>query len=443
MKKLFFPLIAIILTGCQESVYDRIKSYLDTIEIVDAHEHIQTPGDSTGFYFFNTISYFPNDISSAGAPSFEDLQKEKFDADKLWNQFGEYYNYSRATNYHEQFMNSLRILYDYDKPYLVKEDIKPLYDRMIRNNYKNYKEWFDVVYDKGNFKTMLLDQYWNQFNTQIDTTYFQLVCNINTCVYLVNEAAENKKITSDEDLLKLMNQEVLITKCLDDYTNLIDSVLNIFKRNGAVCIKNTLAYSRPLDFEDIDYSDANKIFNKKGALNEQENKQLQDFIFHHIIQQSMILDLPIQIHTGYLAGNNSQLDNGQPMKLLNLFIKYPKARFILFHGGYPWTGDYVAIGKNFTNVYLDIVWLPQISKTAAIRTLNELLDAVPYNKLMWGGDVLRIEDAVGSLELGKEVVATVLSERVENGWMTEELALDIARSIFRDNATEVFCLKNN
>jgi len=440
MNRKFLLIVVVILTGCRVNEYSRIKSYIDTLKIVDTHEHQQTPLDSTSFYIFNT-SYFSSDLHSAGAPSFDDRKKGKFNVDSLWNQVGKYYNYSRATSYHEQFMNSLRILYGYDKPYLVKDDVQNLYNRMLSNHYKNYGRWFDEVYHKANFKTMLLDQYWNHFNTRIDTAYFQLVCNISTCVMLVSEAAENKKITSSKDLLKLMNQNVLITKSLDDYTNLIDSVLSIFKRNGAVCIKNVLAYNRSLDFEDIKYSDANRIFNKPTALNEQEKKQLQDFIFHHIIQQSIKLDLPIQIHTGYLAGFNQRIDNGQPMKLLNLFIKYPKAKFILFHGGYPWTGDFVAIGKQFSNVYLDIVWLPQISKTAAIRTLHEMLDAVPYNKILWGGDVTRIDDAVGSLELGKEVVATVLSERVEKGWMTEELAFDIARCIFHDNAIELFHLR--
>ena len=33
------------------------------------------------------------------------------------------------------------------------------------------------------------------------------------------------------------------------------------------------------------------------------------------------------------------------MKLLESLIKYPEAKFILFHGGYPWTSDYVALGK--------------------------------------------------------------------------------------------------
>jgi uncharacterized protein len=443
MKKHFLLFFAILLTGCQDNVYKHIRSYIDTFEIVDTHEHVQTPGDSTIFEFFNTVSYFASDIYSAGAPSYNNLIKEKFNADSLWNQFGKYYNYSRATSYHEQFMKTLSILYGYNKPYLVREDVKALYDKMIYNNYRNYNKWFDEVFHKGKFKTMLLDQYWNQFNTQIDPAYYQLVYDINKSVSLVSEAAENKKITSNSDLLKLMNKEVIITKTLDDYTNLIDSVLMVFKRNGAVCIKNCLAYDRSLYFEDIDYAEASRIFNKSATLDSKEKKELEDYVFHHIVQQSIKLELPIQIHTGYLAVSNSQLDNGQPMKLLNLFIKYPKAKFILFHGSYPWTGDYVAIGKNFANVYLDLVWLPQISKTAAIRTLHEMLDAVPYNKIMWGGDALRIDDTIGSLELGKEVVATVLSERVEKGWMTEEMALDIARRIFRDNASDLFHLKNN
>lgn len=288
---------------------------------------------------------------------------------------------------------------------------------------------------------MLLDQYWNHFNTDIDTSYFRLVCNINSCVSLVGQAAENKKITSDKNLLDLLKCSEIKTVSLKDYMDLVDTVLYIFKCKGAVCLKNTLAYSRTIYFEDVTYDVAVSAYNNKKPLGAIEKRQLEDYIFHHIVQQSIKLQLPIQIHTGYLAGNNECLDNGQPMKLLNILIKYPKAKFILFHGGYPWTNDYVAIGKNFSNVWLDIVWLPQISKTEAIRTFNEMLDCVPYNKYMWGGDVSKIDDTAGSLELAKEVVATVLAERIEKGWMTEKVALDVARCIFRDNAKELFRIK--
>jgi hypothetical protein len=441
MKKLLLLISVILLTACQESNYDKIKNYLDTIEIVDTHEHLQIPADSSSFWIFNTVSYFTSDIYSAGSPSFFDMQKSGFNADSLWNKFGKCYDYSRATSYHEQFMNTLRILYGYNKPFLVKEDVPELYKKMIANRYQNYGQWFDEVYKKSRFKAILNDQYWNHFNTDIDTVHYKLVCNISSCVLLVNEAAETKKITSDKNLLKLMNCEVINAEKLDDYIDLVDSVLAIFKKEGAVTLKNVLAYSRSIDFEDVDYETASNIYNKKGVCDKLEKKHLQDFVFHHIIQQSIKMDLPIQIHTGYLAGNSGWLDNGHPMKLLNLFIKYPEARFILFHGGYPWTGDYVALGKQFSNVCLDLVWLPQISKTEAERTLNEMLDAMPYNKIMWGGDVLLIDDAVGSLELGKEVVATVLSERVETGRMTEGMAQEVAAAIFRDNASRIFRIK--
>ena len=120
----------------------------------------------------------------------------------------------------------------------------------------------------------------------------------------------------------------------------------------------------------------------------------------------------------------------------------PNTRFVLFHGGFPWTGDFTVLGKCYPNVYLDIVWLPQLSRTSAIRTLHEILDCVPYNKICWGGDVGNIDDGAGSLELGREVVATVLSERIEKGWLNHEVAEDIARRIFRENAIDIFKLKN-
>jgi predicted TIM-barrel fold metal-dependent hydrolase len=172
-----------------------------------------------------------------------------------------------------------------------------------------------------------------------------------------------------------------------------------------------------------------------------EAKKVEDFMFHWIIQKAIEYDLPIQIHTGYLAGNGNTLDNGQPVKLNNLFLQYPKAKISLFHGGFPWTGEYAALGKMFPNVYLDLVWLPQISREEAVNSLDVMLDCVPYNKFFWGGDCGLIEESVGSLEFAKDVVSEVLAKRVNRGLMTEDLAFGIINRIFRENAIEVFDLE--
>ncbi|MFN2127560.1 MAG: amidohydrolase family protein, partial [Anaerolineales bacterium] len=181
------------------------------------------------------------------------------------------------------------------------------------------------------------------------------------------------------------------------------------------------------------------VFDKNSAsITPVQSKKIQDFMFHWVIQKASDYELPIQIHTGYLAGNGNVLDNGEPKKLNNLFLKYPNAKFVLFHGGFPWTGEYAAFGKMFPNVYLDIVWLPQISREEAVAAFDVMLDCVPYNKFFWGGDCALIEEATGSLEFGKDVVAEVLTKRINRGLLTEDVAIEIVRRIFRENAIETF-----
>jgi hypothetical protein len=97
-----------------------------------------------------------------------------------------------------------------------------------------------------------------------------------------------------------------------------------------------------------------------------------------------------------------------------------------------------SLAKEHPNVHLDLVWLPQISREAAVRALDEMLDTVPYNKLFWGGDCHFIEESTGALVFGKDVAAQVLAMRVDRGLMTEDLARAVARAIFRDNAIRFF-----
>lgn len=133
-------------------------------------------------------------------------------------------------------------------------------------------------------------------------------------------------------------------------------------------------------------------------------------------------------------------DGGRAVKLNNLFLKYPNTKFVLFHGGYPWMGEYGALGKMFPNVYLDLVWLPQISRQAAVDSIGQMLDAVPFNKFFWGGDRHVIEESAGSLALSKDVLAEVLSRRVARGLLDKELAREIAWRILRGNVFDFFRL---
>jgi hypothetical protein len=428
--------------------YDRLKEYIDTIEVVNTHEHQRKPAEYEGeSYNFYTIlanySYLNADLVSAGAPELEADVIKQGNLDELWDMYGRYLNFSRNTTYYSHFLAGIRILYEFDELYFTKMGIASLSEK-IKENYNNREDWYKNAVEKAGFAIMFLDQYWDNFNVDIDNRYFALVFNINSLVGSISE--RSKMTTKDASVLqnpyKLAEKEGYSIKTLNDYLVFADHFMKKFIEHKAVCLKNSLAYSRTIDFQNVPYEKAKELFEKSSnTLSDAEKKNLQDFMFHWIIKKSIEVDLPIQIHTGYLAGNGNTLENSNPTKLNNLFLNYPKARFVLFHGGYPWTGEFSALGKMFPNVYLDLVWLPQISREAAVRALDEMLDCVPYNKFFWGGDCHFIEESVGSLEFGKDVVAQVLAARVERRLMTEEVARDVAIKIFRENAARFFDLE--
>lgn len=438
-----------LLTGCQldtSAHYARLKEYIDTVEVINTHEHQRWFPAYDGFpYNFYTLlshSYLQADLVSAGSPRLNPKAVNSGDLDALWETYGPYLDYSRNTSYYSHFLSGFQILYGYNNPYFTKEGIQSL-SNQIAENYSRREEWYEEAFQTAGFDLMFVDQYWDNFNTELNDNYFALVFNVNSLVYSISDRTRltSENVSERQNIYKQAQKEGFPIKDLDDYLVAADRLFQKFLENNVVCLKNSQAYGRSLDYEYISLEDAKILFDRQSdSLSEAETKALQDFMFHWIIEKSIELDLPIQIHTGYLAGNGNTLDNSHPLKLNSLFLRYPKARFSLFHGGYPWTGEFAALGKMFKNVYLDLVWLPQISREAAVRGLDEMLDCVPFNKFFWGGDCHFIEESTGSLEFGKDVVAQVLAQRVERGLMTEEIAKEIALHIFRENAIRFFKL---
>jgi hypothetical protein len=441
--------VALFVVRCAKnstSFYGPLREYMDTIKVVNAHEHqrwfAEYEGHAYNFYTLLNHSYLQADLVSAGAPGLKSEAINQGDLEALWKTQGPYLDFSRNTSYYSHFLVGFRILYGFEDPFFTEENVRAL-SAEIAENYSRREEWYEKAFHQAGFETMFVDQYWDPYNTELDSRYFTLVFNINP---LVSSIAFREQLTAKDaprqtNIYKLSEEEGNPIKTLDDYLAAADRLLQKFQDRSVVGLKNSMAYGRSLDYAEVSYNDAKELFARpSGALSPAEKKALGDFMFHWIVEKSVALELPIQIHTGYLAGNGNVLENSRPTKLNNLFLKYPRVKFVLFHGGYPWTGEYAALGKMFPNVFLDLVWLPQISREAAVRGLDEMLDTVPYNKFFWGGDCHFIEESAGSLAFGKDVVANVLAGRVERGLMTEDLAREVARKIFRDNAIRFFKL---
>jgi len=443
----FMIIFLLLMNQCSindSAVYRNIRDHADQVRVINAHEHQrwteEIPANEFRFYQLLASSYLAADVNSAGAKGFDMTILDSLSLDELWNIYGEALDNTRNTSYYSHFVKGFQKLYGFGDLFFNRENVAEL-SISIQENYEDYRTWFDEAFNKAGYEVMFLDQYWNPFNTDIDNRYFALVFHINPLVSQISQKPD--KGTEPQSVYKEAVRSGYDINILDDYLTFCDHLFKKNIENRAVCLKNSQAYSRTLYYDDVSYEEARALYDKPSSqLTPEEAKKIEDFMFHWIIQKSIEYGLPIQIHTGYLAGNGNVLDNGKPIKLNNLFLKYPEAKFVLFHGGFPWTGEYASLGKMFENVYLDIVWLPQISREEAVHSLDVMLDCVPCNKFFWGGDCHLIEESVGSLEYGKDVVSEVLANRVKRGLLTEESAFEIVDKIFRENAIEVFKLED-
>ena len=226
-----------------------------------------------------------------------------------------------------------------------------------------------------------------------------------------------------------------------DIGTLRQGIEKIFEKNAptAIAVKSGHAYSRTLAWSERTDGEADAILQKKlrGAeVGEQENLALGDWILARGVEMAAEHDLPFKIHTGYLNFNNSmQIDRVRPGQLCPLLAKYPKARFVLFHMGYPYQQELVAMAKHYRNVYLDMCWAWALDPYGASDFLRRYIHAVPSSKLfVFGGDTWYPDCTVGYAAQTRAWLTRTLQAEVLEGCMTEAEAMSLADRLMLLNA---------
>ena len=151
--------------------------------------------------------------------------------------------------------------------------------------------------------------------------------------------------------------------------------------------------------------------------------------------------LPVQIHTGHMAGIRKEIGKTNPVLLTPVLELYQKVVFDLFHGSWPYMGELLFLAKNYPNVNIDMCWVNIIDPPYSEELLRRAVYTVPHTKLSgFGGDTLSPECQVGYLILAKDNISFALSELIEEGWIGMEEAKEIARKWLFDNPVKLFNL---
>jgi hypothetical protein len=235
--------------------------------------------------------------------------------------------------------------------------------------------------------------------------------------------------------------------------NIVQATLARWKKNGAVAVKFLCAYARALDFAVVEEAAATPVYARavKGeALSEVEQKLLEDYLFSAIAIAAGAQQLVVHIHTGIGDGpyfNNAHANPALLEEALNSHA-LRKTSFVLLHGGWPYHEVAQAmIDKPNT-------WADFSAQTFYLGThqLAEVLrDWLSWHpeKVLFGTDAYSDADSPLTDWEEKEFLMTAKARRalaialtamLQNGEITRERALEIARQVLRDNAMKLYGL---
>jgi hypothetical protein len=235
--------------------------------------------------------------------------------------------------------------------------------------------------------------------------------------------------------------------------NIVQATLARWKKSGAVAIKFLCAYARPLDFAVVEEAAATPVYARalKGEpLAAAEQKLLEDYLFGAIASAAGAQQLVVHIHTGNGDGpyfNNSHANPGLLEDALNSRA-LRKTSFVLLHGGWPYHEVAQAmIDKPNT-------WTDFSAQTFYLGThqLAEVLrDWLSWHpeKVMFGSDAYSDADSPLTdweekeflmTSKARRALAIALTAMLQNGEITRERALEIARQVLRENAMKLYGL---
>jgi predicted TIM-barrel fold metal-dependent hydrolase len=241
---------------------------------------------------------------------------------------------------------------------------------------------------------------------------------------------------------------------LDQYIEqVVVPTLARHKKAGAVAIKFEAAYLRSLNFAEPQENEARRIYGRYregGVPSKPDYVMVQDFLFRAIAREAGRQGLPVHIHTGAGCGSYFNLAGSNP-SLLDSVLNDASLRatnFVLIHGG---AGPYTKVASFLMgkpNVYADFSeqdWM--LSPRALSAILRDWLEWYP-EKILFGTDLFPGTPEIGWEEIGymtattgRQALALALTGMINDGEITRERAVELARMVLRRNAIKLYGLK--
>ena len=360
-----------------------------------------------------------------------------------------------------EYIEAWRAIFGYKHNDMSEAHVKDLMaakQRIMRERGDEYPAW---VLDQIGIETMFANRV--AMGRGLKAPRYRWVSFVDALmVPLNNEAARRSNpdyrvfYVGEDKLLKRYMAESKVEALpatLDEYSRkVVTATLERQKRDGAVAVKFEAAYLRSLDFDDASEGEAGRVYAKYvkgGEPQAAEYKMLQDYLFRYISRESGRLGMAVHIHAIDGAGSFYKQSGSNPLLLESAFNdnSLRKTNFVIVHGGYPFTRQTASLMSK-SNVYADFSAQTFLLYPRALsEVLRNWLEFYP-DKVLFGTDAFALTPEVGweeggwlAIRTARQALALALTGMMNDGEITRERALELARMVMRDNAIKLYGLK--
>jgi uncharacterized protein len=399
--------------------YQHFYRLIETLPVVSSHEHHFPDEFHQGLtlerLFENSYLFTMAESGGKASLSSRDFlkpvrgQKRIFsipvdDPDKR----GEFLEYSRYNSYFVWLQKSLQHIYQIDGD--LSSENWDLISCTMAERHANGQVHLEILQKVAGYRRIVLDPFWEYGSHNGHPELFSPT--MRTDMFVTSFHPDALDHDGNSPFLCYTNAP---TSNFDDYLDFLENLFTGWRNAGAVAMKSASAYDRSLNYEESDRLTAKRVFFREPKeVSLTERKAYEDFMFNWFCELCARLGVPFQVHTGL-----GKLSGSRPIFLEPVILRHPQIHFVLFHAGYPWYDEMAGLLHNHSNISVDMVWVPLISTTGAALALHEFIEVAQSGDLIgWGGDAFTSEEAFGALLAWRHVVAKVLSEKVDDGYLS-------------------------
>ena len=428
-----------------DDLFSDLYREIEKLPVIDCHEHIVGPREEVGKKepIASLIQgYVQSDLISAGISQKEldILNDDNIDTEKKWDIFEKFWNRIQFTAYARVTRTIMEDIYGEKE--ISLESLMRIRDKLIRPT----REAYDSLLDRANIKLMLSDVLGDLDSLKrfIEGKFFDY----NRIKFLFSLPQFHNNVRSFDFVQRVGSLLDRHITSLEDYLESVFELIKRAKEKGVVGIKDQSAYTRTLDYDLVPRYEAEKLFNRilsdpRNSLGWPESKPLNDYLFHQFMSFAKELDLPVQIHTGHMAGIRNRIEKTNAVLLTNILELYQDVKFDLFHGNWPYIGEILFLGKNYPNVYIDLCWVNIIDPIYSEELYSRAVLTIPHIKINgFGGDYFDVpEYIVCHLKIARENMTRALVRLIKMNWIDEDSAVKIARNWLFENPRRLFNLE--